>query len=133
MLNVTHGGGYDEMLVGHKTISFQEENVVLTYPPHFESPRSLTQKLQSTTGAKIPQGHLTTVKNLKSLLSFSRKIHWNPSIVFFWSRLNCLLLKGFYLVKIPLVKSLLFVNEGFSTIEAGSTFDAFTLERMYIT
>ena len=121
------------MLLGHKTKSFHEENVVLVYLPHFESPRSLTQKLQSTTGAKIPQGHLTTVKNLKSLLSFSRKIHWNPSIVFFWSRLNCLLLKGFYLVKIPLVKSLLFVNEGFSTIEAGSTFDAFTLERMYIT
>ena len=49
---------------------------------------------------------------------------------FFLSRLNCLLLRGFplmrgfYVVKNPLVKPSLSINEGFSTIE-GSTIEGF--------
>ena len=65
------------------------------------------------------------VEKLKWILekNVSFAVHWNPSIVDFSSRLNCLLLRGFpllrgfYVVNNPLVKPSLSINERFSTIE----------------
>ena len=113
MLNVTHGGSRMSCCLATRQKVFTKR---MWYS--YRSPRSLTQKLQSATGVKIPQGHLTTVKNLKSLLSFSRKVHWNSSMVDFfgqgwivycwgdsirwkyhWSSLNSLLMRGFPLLR----------------------------------